>query len=673
MSFETSRTSPDQMDLLSDDHDSEPSVITEHLAIATLADSAETWLEHAAVDERVAPVLDPDHRGSIGQRLRAWSERHRLRRQLAEAVLARQRNPERGLPVASNERVVAFLRELVASRARTITALVVFSLLAAVAGLVVPRILGGVVDRVVGGDPTLASSLNGICLAAAGIVVLQGILTYLTRLITTVFGQDLLSSAREEVVRTVLRLPLSRVETTGSGDLVTRVTRDVSAMASAAQWALPQFVSTVGLVGLTLVALFLNSPLLTIPTLLGMTLLFISVRRYLKHALAGYIAEGDSYSTINSTLTESVEGARTVEALGLQRTRAKQTDMDVEVSAQAERYTMSLRNLMFLTMDYAFQGPLVLVVVLGAFGYVNGWVTLGQVTVASLYLQQLIGPMDVLVQTLDRAQVGMASTTRLLGIAEVPADREATDREPADSHMVGHDLRFAYREGHDVLHGVDLDLTPGERLAIVGPSGSGKSTLGRLLAGINGPRTGSVTVGGADIMGLPLDRLRTEVALVTQEHHVFVGTVRDNIVLARETTATDEEVREALRAVDALEWVERLPLGALTKVGSGNARLTPAQAQQVALARLVIADPHTLVLDEATSLIDPQTARHLEGSMSALLTGRTVVAIAHRLHTAHDADRIAVVIDGEIAELGSHDDLMALNGQYAALWKAWTS
>jgi ABC-type multidrug transport system fused ATPase/permease subunit len=179
-------------------------------------------------------------------------------------------------------------------------------------------------------------------------------------------------------------------------------------------------------------------------------------------------------------------------------------------------------------------------------------------------------------------------------------------------------------------------------------------------------------VGGVDLVDLPLETLRTEVALVTQEHHVFKGSVRDNVILAREDSS-DDAVWGALRAVGAAEWVERFGTGLDTQLGSGNQQLTPAQAQQVALARLIIADPHTLVLDEATSLIDPRTARTLEGSMSVLLEGRTVVAIAHRLHTAHDADRIAVVIDGRIVELGSHDELVAQGGEYAALWRAWTS
>jgi ABC-type multidrug transport system fused ATPase/permease subunit len=423
---------------------------------------------------------------------------------------------------------------------------------------------------------------------------------------------------------------------------------------------------------LTVVVMLLNSPLLTLPLLVTAPLLIIAGRRYLKRAPKGYITEGGTYSQINSTFTETVEGARTVEALGLQRNRIERGDEDIAVSAQAERYTMSLRNLLFIVIGFAYDTPLVMVLILGGIGYANGWVSLGQITAATLYVQALVEPLDRLIRNVDRLQVGIASTCRLLGIAAVPQDREAGDRLPLGNRLIGRNLRFAYYDEHDVLHGIDLALRPGERLAIVGPSGSGKSTLGRLMAGINKPRTGSVTVGGVELTELPLPVLRTEVALVTQEHHVFVGTVRDNIILARESSP-DDVVIEALRTVDAWDWVERLPQQLGTMLGSGHQKLTPAQAQQVALARLVVADPHTLVLDEATSLIDPHTARHLEGSMAALLEDRTVVAIAHRLHTAHDADRIAVVINGQIVELGSHQELVAANGEYARLWRAWTS
>jgi ABC-type multidrug transport system fused ATPase/permease subunit len=253
----------------------------------------------------------------------------------------------------------------------------------------------------------------------------------------------------------------------------------------------------------------------------------------------------------------------------------------------------------------------------------------------------------------------------------VPDDRTPTGRVPVGERLDADDVRFAYVEGRDVLHGVDLEVEPGERIAMVGPSGAGKSTLGRLLAGIHPPRTGSVTVGGVGLVELPLDDLRGHVALVTQEHHVFVGTLRENLALAAPPDATDDDIREALDAVDALTWVELLPDELDTVVGSGGRQLTDAQAQQIALARLVLADPHTLVLDEATSLIDPRAARHLERSLAAVLHGRTVIAIAHRLFSAHDADRVAVVEDGRIAELGSHDELVAAGGSYAALWDSW--
>jgi ABC-type multidrug transport system fused ATPase/permease subunit len=215
-----------------------------------------------------------------------------------------------------------------------------------------------------------------------------------------------------------------------------------------------------------------------------------------------------------------------------------------------------------------------------------------------------------------------------------------------------------------------LTLEPGERLAIVGPSGAGKSTLGRLLAGVHEPTGGAITVGGVPLGSLPLHRLRSEVALVTQEHHVFIGTVRDNVAMVR-PGASESGVRAAFAAVLSLDGVDALPDGLDTVVGAGGQVLSAAQAQQIALARLVLADPHTLVLDEATSLLDPRAARDLERSLAAVLRGRTVVAIAHRLFSAHDADRVAVVEGGRITELGPHDELVAANGPYAALWRSW--
>jgi len=640
--------------------------------------SCETWdasrTSQAAAGQRPARLpaeLAVPRDASPGVRLRAWHRRHLLRERRAASFYEASRNPERGLPVATSSAVKRFVRDLMARRRGLAVLLLLANGAAAVAGLVVPRILGDLVNDAAAGG-AVASTIRRLALVVAGVVVLQALLTFSAGCASAVFGQDMVAEAREDIVRTVLRLPLGRVEKASSGDLITRVTRDVSTMSDSVRWGLPQAVVALATSALTVVAMLLNSPLLSLPIVVSAVPLAVAVSRYLKRASRGYITEAGSYSRINSSLTETVEGARTAEALGLLESRIALTDDDIEESAQAERYTMSLRNLLFTVIDFAYNSPLVWTLLLGGFGYTRGWVSLGQITAALLYIQALVGPLDQLISSLDRLQVGIASTTRLLGIAEVPQDREPGPDLPVDAHLVGRDLRFAYREGHDVLHGVDLDLVPGERLAIVGPSGSGKSTLGRLMAGINGPRTGSVKVGGVDLIKLPLAKLRTEVSLVTQEHHVFVGSIRDNIVLAREDSG-HEVVFNALRAVDALDWVERLPDGIDTMVGAGYTAVTPAQAQQIALARLVVADPHTLVLDEATSLIDPHTARHLESSMAALLEGRTVVAIAHRLHTAHDADRIAVVIDGEVAELGSHHELLEAGGEYAALWHAWTS
>ncbi|HET8659672.1 MAG TPA: ABC transporter ATP-binding protein [Micromonosporaceae bacterium] len=572
------------------------------------------------------------------------------------------------LPVADAAEVRRYARTLLRRHPRALAFALGLYGLAAVAGLAAPWLLGGLVEAIERG--TTAVTVDRVALAVAGFVVVQSVLTRYAKYAAARLGERVLAELREEFVERVLAVPVSTVEKAGTGDLLTRSSRDVSALTHSVRFAVPEILVAITTLLFTLGALVLVGPLLGLPCLVAVPLLWAGTRWYLRRAPAGYLRENAAYTDITDGLTETVEGARTTEALGLARRRAERTDTDCARSYAAERYTLFLRTVWFPIVEVGYVVPVVATLLVGGWFAIEGWVTLGQVTAATLYVQQLIDPLDRLLSWLDELQVGGASLARLLGVAQVPDDRTPTGVQPADERLTARDVHFSYVPGREVLHRVRLSLAPGERLAMVGPSGAGKSTLGRLLAGVYGPSRGSVTVGGASLVELPLEELRTHVALVTQEHHVFLGTLRENLALAR-PGATDEQICAALAAVDALAWVDELPDGLDTLVGSGKHTVSPAQAQQVALARLVLADPHTLVLDEATSLLDPRAARHLERSLAAVLHGRTVVAIAHRLFSAHDADRVAVVSDGRITELGSHDELVAAGGAYAALWQSW--
>ena len=572
------------------------------------------------------------------------------------------------LPVADDRAVRRYVARLARRHPRMLYGALALHVGAALAALAAPRLLGGLVEAVEQGTST--GHVDRIVALLAGFLVVQTVLTRYARYLSQVLGEQVLAELREDFVDNTLALPVGVVEEAGSGDLLTRTSRDVDQLGWSIRMALPEWTIALVTAVVTFVAALSVGWWVALPCLLGVPPLVIGLRWYLRRAKDGYLRESATYSRINATLTETVEGARTVEALGLGRRRIEAADDDIRASYDAERYTLFLRTVFFPNMEIAYLIPTVSTLLFGGYLYTQGHASLGDVTAATLYVQMLIDPVDRIVSILDELQLGAASLARLLGVAHVPDDREVSGRTPEGEHLEAEDVRFSYVDGRDVLHGVDLDVGVGERIAMVGPSGAGKSTLGRLLAGIHPPRTGAVTVGGVGLVELPLADLRGHVALVTQEHHVFVGTMRENVVLAR-PGASDDDVREALDAVDALGWVDALPEGLDTEVGSGGRAVTAAQAQQIALARLVLADPHTLVLDEATSLIDPRAARHLERSLAAVLEGRTVIAIAHRLFSAHDADRVAVVEDGRIAELGSHDELVAAGGSYAALWESW--
>ncbi|MCW2765260.1 MAG: yheI 2 [Nocardioides sp.] len=573
------------------------------------------------------------------------------------------------LPVADTASVRRYMKSLARKHPKVLGGALALHVLAAVAALAAPRLLGDLVQAVDTGTTT--GHVDRIIVVLAGFLVLQTVLTRYARLVSQVLGEQVLADLREDFVGNTLALPVGVVESAGSGDLLTRTSRDVDQLGWAVRWALPEWTIAVVTAVVTFAAAVSVGWWVALPCLLGVPPLVIGLRWYLARAKAGYLRESASYSAINATLTETVEGARTVEALGLGDERIAAIDEDIKESYAAERYTLYLRTVFFPSMELSYLIPTVTTLLLGGWLYMRGDVSLGDVTAAVLYVQMLIDPVDRIVSILDELQMGAASLARLLGVAQVPDDRAVTGHQPNGEKIDASDVRFSYVEGRDVLHGVDLSVGVGERIAMVGPSGAGKSTLGRLLAGIHPPRTGSVTVGGVGLVELPLADLRGHVALITQEHHVFVGTLRENLALAAPPGATDDDIRSALDAVDALDWVVALPDGLDSVVGSGGGSVTAAQAQQIALARLVLADPHTLVLDEATSLIDPRAARHLERSLAAVLEGRTVIAIAHRLFSAHDADRVAVVEDGVISEFGSHDELVAAGGSYAALWDSW--
>jgi ABC-type multidrug transport system fused ATPase/permease subunit len=572
------------------------------------------------------------------------------------------------LPIADGPELRGQARLLGGKHRRALLGTIGLHAAAATAGLAGPALLGRLVQSVE--DGTTRAYVDKLVLVLAVFLLAQTVLTWLARRASFVLAEKIFAELREDFMRRVLGLPLSTVERAGTGDLISRTTADVDSLARTIRFAVPETLIAAVTTVLTVGAAFWVNPVAALPCLTGIPALWIGTRWYLKRAPDAYLWERATYATLAGRVGETVEGGRTIDALGLREERVDRIDADLEDAYRAERRTLRLRTIWFPTAEFSYVLPVAAALAWGGWLVSNGNATIGEVTAIALYVVQLADPVDRLVSWLDEIQVGATSFARLVGIARVPPDRTATDDEPEGDDLTARDVRYAYIAERDVLHGIDLDLAPGERVAVVGPSGAGKSTLGRLLAGIHPPRVGRVEVGGVRLVDLPLDTLRKEVALVTQEQHVFVGTLAENLRLAR-PGASDEQLRQALDAVDALVWAEALPDGLETVVGAGGRPLTPAQAQQLALARLVLADPHTLVLDEATSLLDPRAARHLERSLGSVLEGRTVVAIAHRLHTAHDADRVAVVEEGLLAEVGTHDELVEREGSYASLWDSW--
>jgi ATP-binding cassette subfamily C protein len=573
------------------------------------------------------------------------------------------------LPVAGKPEVRRAAIRLIRADGRAFAAVIALNALAAGVGLAGPWLLGRIIDDVQAGRGT--APVDRLALAILVSSLAQLLLARYARYIGHRFGERTLARVREQFVDRALALPASVVERAGTGDLTARGTADVATVGTTLRDVGPTvFIAMLQCLFL-LGAVFVLNPLLGGCAVFGLVGVWFALRWYLRRARDAYLAEGAANSAVAEILAATVEGARTIEAFGLQRRRVVASRVALEEACRTRTRTLDLRSVFFPAVEISYVIPVAGVLLVGGVLHTHDMMSLGAVVTAALYLRQLADPLDTVLMWVEQLQSSSASFARVEGLGDAPRGVSGPAPVPDGDRIDVDGVRYAYDGGAEVLHGIDLTVRPGERLAVVGPSGAGKSTLSRLLAGIDAPRTGSVTVGRVPIADLDPEQLRRQVVLVTQEHHVFLGTVRDNLLIAA-PTAGDAELRAALAAVGA-DWADELPAGLDTELGATGHQPDGSQAQQLALARVVLADPHTLILDEATALLDPRTARHTERALATVLQGRTVIAIAHRLHTAHDADRVAVMEAGHLTELGTHDDLVAAGGAYAALWATWHS
>ncbi|CAM3506178.1 ABC transporter ATP-binding protein [Nocardioides dubius] len=572
------------------------------------------------------------------------------------------------LPTASGRDTAQYAWRLLRQRRLPLIGASASFVVVGLCALVPPFMLGRIVDGI--DEP--GTSLTAPVLAIVASAVVGAIFTYCSVALLARVGEPALAELREEVLDKSLHLDAGRVEAAGVGDVLARVGDDARTVASSLSEAIPLLINSLVLVTFTVAGLLALDWRLGLAGLLAAPSYLAGLRWYLPRSGPMYRAERIAVGERAEALVSGIRGAGTLRALGHQ---------EPQLAAIEERSTaamsISVGVFAMLTRFGARSNRSELIGLLAVLG-VGFWlvredaVTVGAVTTAALFFHRLFNPIGALLYLFDELQSTGASLSRLVGVTQLPGTTATTAAPPAPGPLRLDDVAHRYVADRTALAPVSLEIAPGERIAVVGATGAGKSTLGAIAGGVLTPSSGEVTLAGESYQDLRGPALRSRVALVSQDVHVFSGTVRDALTLG-DPGADDVRLTEALARVRATGWVAALPDGLDTAVGDGAHPLTPAQAQQLALARVWLADPWFVVLDEATAEAGSAGARDLELASLAITEGRGALVVAHRLTQSATADRVLVMQGGEIVEAGTHEELIARQGHYAELWSAWRS
>ncbi len=488
-------------------------------------------------------------------------------------------------------------------------------------------------------------------------------------------GESFLRDLRKRVFGHLLSLSMSFYDREQTGRLVSRMTQDIDALENLVQQGIVIFVTSGLLVVGVLVIMAVLSPLLFLATMVVLPPVVISSRKFRRESNTAYLVVRDAISQTLSTLQESLAGIRVVQAFGREESQFSRFVGHNNAQYDANVHAVRLSARYFPIVEFTNAAATAVIIGFGALLVHWHRTSIGAVSAFVLFLGYLIDPIQQFSQLFNLVQQSGAAMKKLLGVLDTEptvSEKPGAVELPERGDLVVSGVSFSYRPGETetVLHDVDLTIAPAERIALVGPTGAGKSTLAKLMARFYDPVEGKVSYAGVDLRDATFASVRHKIAVVPQEGFLFHGTILDNVRLA-DTEASEEDVRRALRTIDCEDRFDALPEGLLTEVHERGSRLSAGERQLVSLARAALANPEVLILDEATSSLDPGTESVVENALTRLMTGRTVIVIAHRLSTAERSDRVGVVDAGGLLELGSHAELVALGGRYSDLYRAW--